>query len=446
MRNIVRAAGVLAGLAFSVVLSGEAQAVPAFAEQTGQPCAMCHVGGFGPQLTPFGREFKLDGYTMRAGSAFTVPVSAMAVASFVHTQKDQSSPPAPHYAVNDNTTIDQVNLFLAGGDGHHLGGFAQFTYDGVGRSFSWDNMDLRVSDRETFMGSDVVYGLSVNNNPTVQDEWNTLPAWGFPYTGSSLAPGPSAGPIIAGAISMTTIGVTAYAWWDSHIYTEAGAYFTPSHGFLRALGSDAQGAAGVIDGGAPYFRVAYQRDMGNSNFEVGAFGLFTNLEPPGTSGPLTDDYSDYGVDASYQYMGDSSSIYQVNARYTHEDQNLNSTFGASGSEKLNDSLEDLRLDLSYYWHNTIGATIQPFDTWGSRDTILYGGDRTFTPNSTGVLFQVDYTLFPNSDGPLGQRFNARVGAQYTVFTEFNGAASNFDGAGSNAGDNNTLRVFLWAVY
>ncbi len=38
-----------------------AQAVPAFARQTGQNCIACHVGGFGPQLTPFGRAFKLDG-------------------------------------------------------------------------------------------------------------------------------------------------------------------------------------------------------------------------------------------------------------------------------------------------------------------------------------------------------------------------------------------------
>ena len=65
-------------LAFT--LNRPASAVPAFAEQTGQQCAACHVGGFGPQLTKFGREFKLGGYTLRAKS-FNVPLSAMAVAS-----------------------------------------------------------------------------------------------------------------------------------------------------------------------------------------------------------------------------------------------------------------------------------------------------------------------------------------------------------------------------
>src|SRR5579859_5018024 len=56
-----------------------AEAVPAFAEQTGQPCKACHVGGFGPELTPFGREFKIGGYTLRTHSA--IPLSAMAIAS-----------------------------------------------------------------------------------------------------------------------------------------------------------------------------------------------------------------------------------------------------------------------------------------------------------------------------------------------------------------------------
>lgn len=86
-----------------------AMAVPAFTEQTGQVCAACHVGGFGPQLTPFGRDFKLSGYTLRASPEFTLPLSAIAIADFVHTQKDQS-PPAPDFGTNNNPTIDQIIL------------------------------------------------------------------------------------------------------------------------------------------------------------------------------------------------------------------------------------------------------------------------------------------------------------------------------------------------
>src|SRR5437868_3703208 len=116
-----------------------AAAVPAFAEQTGQPCSTCHIGAFGPQLTPFGRQFKLNGYTLH-NKEFAVPLSAMAELSFVHSAKDQAAPPAPHYATNDSATIDQISLFAAGRIGDHAGAFSQFTYDGVGRSFAWDNL------------------------------------------------------------------------------------------------------------------------------------------------------------------------------------------------------------------------------------------------------------------------------------------------------------------
>jgi hypothetical protein len=42
-------------------VSDVAHAVPAFAVQTGQLFAACHIGAFGPQLTPFGRAFKIGG-------------------------------------------------------------------------------------------------------------------------------------------------------------------------------------------------------------------------------------------------------------------------------------------------------------------------------------------------------------------------------------------------
>ncbi|MBI2734436.1 MAG: hypothetical protein HYX44_14390 [Aquabacterium sp.] len=41
------------------LMASQAQAVPSFARQTGQDCAACHIGAYGPQLTPFGIKFKL---------------------------------------------------------------------------------------------------------------------------------------------------------------------------------------------------------------------------------------------------------------------------------------------------------------------------------------------------------------------------------------------------
>ena len=38
------------------------------------------------------------------------------------------------------------------------------------------------------------------------------------------------------------------------------------------------------------------------------------------------------------------------------------------------------------------------------------------------------------------------GVQYTLYSCFNGAGKNTYGAGANASDNNTLRVFTWFSY
>jgi hypothetical protein len=89
--------------------------------------------------------------------------------------------------------------------------------------------------------------------------------------------------------------------------------------------------------------------------------------------------------------------------------------------------------------------VQYFNTTGSANPVIYAANRTFTPDSEGVNVQLDATLFPDSKSPLGPRFNARVGVQYTGYTEFNGAGRNFDGLGANARDNNAIRVFVWAA-
>ena len=250
----------LVALALLGLSATGARAVPAFAIQTGQTCNGCHVGGFGPQLTVFGREFKMRGYTTRTND-FNVPVSAMAIASYLNTQKDQPSPPAPHYGDNDNVALDQASLFVAGGLGSHLGGFVQGTYDGDARVFHWDNLDLRAVTNATILGTNMVLGASLNNAPTVQDPFNTLPAWGFPYTASGLAPAPDAGPLI-GALAQNSLGLTAYAWINGEIYVEAGGYRSLSQGFLARAGVDPFDPGSIQDT-APYGRIAYQKDFGD---------------------------------------------------------------------------------------------------------------------------------------------------------------------------------------
>ena len=56
----------------------QAQALPAFARQTGQNCVACHAGGQFPELTPYGRLFKMTGYTIGERA---LPLSVMGVFS-----------------------------------------------------------------------------------------------------------------------------------------------------------------------------------------------------------------------------------------------------------------------------------------------------------------------------------------------------------------------------
>jgi hypothetical protein len=144
-------------------------------------------------------------------------------------------------------------------------------------------------------------------------------------------------------------------------------------------------------------------------------------------------------------MGSGENIFQVNAIYTYERQRLDAS-ALLGSSLQSNSLNDLRADVSYYWRNMLGGTVGFFDTWGSADSILYGGNTALKPDSSGFLLQLDLTPFSNEPSALGARLNVRVGVQYRMFTKFDGGSSNYDGLGHNASDNNTLYLLLWFAY
>lgn len=146
------AASWISGLVAAALLlvSGAAQAVPSFARQTGQPCAMCHVGGFGPQLTDYGINFKLNAYTTTKGGDWIPPVAAMVITGFTHTSKSQDPSTLDGHSLtgtlkgNNNFTLDQVSLFVSGRISDHVGIFSQYTDDGIARHSSIDDVDLEL--------------------------------------------------------------------------------------------------------------------------------------------------------------------------------------------------------------------------------------------------------------------------------------------------------------
>ena len=96
----------------------------------------------------------------------------------------------------------------------------------VRASWNWDNTDIRYANTASIGPLDVIYGITANNNPTVQDVWNTTPAWAFPYAVSTLAPTPAARTLIEGAFAAHVVGVGAYAFINDMLYLELTGYRT----------------------------------------------------------------------------------------------------------------------------------------------------------------------------------------------------------------------------
>lgn len=448
-----------------------ASAVPSYARQTGMPCSQCHTLSFGPALTAYGRQFKLNGYTFGEGE-HPLPVALMIQGGFSHTDVAPPDPQAAHFAPNNNVSVDQVSLFVATRLTEHVGMFSQATYSGEARHFNWDNTDIRYARPLNLFGTDAIVGISLNNNPTVQDLWTSTPAWSFPYITSPLVPGASAGPVIDGALAQGVVGATAYTMIHDHVYLEAGAYRGLSDRWLGNVGLYPDNNL-HINGGAPYWRAAYQFSEGGHYFSVGTYGLDVKMQPDPTV-PATDRYTDIAFDATYQYtpqqilgnVYDIPGAIQATLSYTHEKQALAATFGAGGADNPSNHLNSLRFDVTYAYRQTWSAGLGGFDITGGKDLTLYGScspDPTIPPaiGCTGGPFTGSANGSPNTRGyvaqfecvPLGKMtswgrpwVNLRLGLQYTGYLKFNGGTSNYDGFGRNASQNNSLFLFSWMAF
>ena len=432
---------VVVTLAFS---SDRANALPSFAQQTGMACAQCHTVAYGPALTAYGRQFKLNGYVFGEDSS-AIPLALMVQGGFTHTTKDQVDRPAPHFATNDNLSVDQVSGFYGGRITKSVGAFVQVTYSGEDRHTHWDNLDVRYAHSITMADHSVVFGVSVNNNPTVQDLWNSTPGWGFPYITSALAPTPAAGPLISGGLAQLVLGATAYAMVDDHLYLEAGGYRGLSNGGLSRAGIGADSSP-HMDGVAPYWRGNWQMNIGAQYFSAGLFGLNAKLRSDPTR-PATDRFDDLGFDATYQYTNEAHAL-AANFALIHEKQSLDASFGAGNSARNDNHLNTASVDVSYSYRQTWATSVGLFDTSGSADMSLYGpapvsGSLTGSPDSRGYILLLEYIPFGKIDSFARPWLNLRVGLQYTGYTRFNGAGSNYDGFGRAASDNNTLFGFFW---
>ena len=444
----------------SVILlnSPGADAMPSFSRQTGAACSQCHTQSFGPNLTPFGRDFKLGGYTMGGGSGKAAELpkfGGMVQGSFTNTQKDQTVQSAeqpdaalrPTYSPNNNVTFDQASVIYAGRIYGKVGAFSQLTYNGYDKKFEMDNTDIRFADQldlDDLIGLDIpmTYGISLNNNPTVQDLWNTTPVWGFPYNGSGVQPSVGATPLLDGALGAQVGGATAYTMINNLLYLEAGAY-----GSFSSNAQNAFGVAGpdrvILNNPAPYWRVALQQDWKGHYFSLGHYGMSADVSQPGrdlTYG--TNNYTDLAVDATYQYMANPKHIFEAKTSYIYEDQNLSAARAAAGDPSTGRTyLATYNLNLAYTFDQTYGLTFAYKKINGSHSPILEEGvviDQT-RPNSQFYTAELVYVPFGKSTSYLNPWLNLRTSLQYIGYSQANG--TNVD-----AQFNNTFMINGWLAF
>ncbi len=423
----------LAGLVLTAIPVYKAIAIPSFARQTGLPCTSCHT--IYPQLTAFGREFKVNGYTLGDGP-FYGRISAWAQGSFTHTEEDQSGGAAPGFGVNNNFAFDQGSFFFGGKIIGKVGAFLQGTYDGVERVWGWDNMDIRFADQTSLAGAPLVYGASVNNNPGVQDLWNTTPVWGFPFDSSPLAPAPAAATLIEGGLGQVSVGATAYGLWNNQVYVEAGIYHILSQSVIDALTGSADGVP-KSDGVAPYWRLAWQQESGSQSLELGTFGLHAALYPNAIKIAGSDTFTDIGFDLQHQYFFGNSSITSRLAIIL-EFQNLDASFALGGADRHTGNLQTLNGSVNYVYDNTVGLTAGLTHIWGAPDAAFYGTP-TGSPNSTAITLQADWLPLANSPFKFYPWFDPRFSTQYIHYFQF-------DGNGGSANDNDTLFLLMTLTF
>lgn len=444
----------LATMALACLLGVQpASAVPSFARQTGQPCAACHTAF--PELTPFGRRFKLSGYTLQGGDPKIPPIAAMLMPSFTHTQSplDAGTQP-PGLKTNDNFVTQQVTGFYAGRVYGNVGAFIQVSGDPVGGAVWFDASDVRYVDSFKLFGADAFWGVTVNNTPTVQDAWNTTDAWGFPEIGSTIAPAFAPPGTHIDALAQSVAGAGAYVFWNDMLYAELTAYGGYNKSTLEAFGMQPGPSPDVQEGVQPYWRLALEPHWGDHYLMIGTFGMYGRTVPGGVFGFGTDDYTDIGFDSQYQYDGDKFSV-TLKLSDIIEYQQFNSTFAQGGSSNLNDRLNSFKANASFVWDHTYSLTAGYFNVSGTSDPIFdtaaYGGPGSVAkPNGEGLIFDAAYLPFSHgSPGPYST-YNARIGIQYVEYLKLYGGTTNFDGTGlggtHNAAGNNTVFLYAWLAF
>ncbi len=435
---------VSASAVFALLYPAGANAVPSFARQTGMACAACH-NGF-PELTRFGRQFKLDGYVFTGKeqiedgkgdekylkiSAIS-PFSVMVQASYTDTKGANKSDPGTR---GNFDFPQQFSLFYAGEIAPNLGAFLQVTHSDNSAGFGMDNSELRYARHLDLGSKDLLVGAVINNNPSMSDVWQTTPVWGYPYQSPLSFEKP-----LSWGVGQQVGGVGAYALLDNSWYGELMLYKAMGSGGQNTPLTDPWGdptVSSAVDGWAPYWRLAYQGSFGDNYIEVGAFGMTTKLygtaagasngSTTATTGPA-DTFSDLAIDAQYErpFGDDSLTVHAVAAREKIK----------PDAYRINNP-DVTQPDVTFKVFNLNGTY-----HFGANKALTLAMVRTSGDGADPASYQAGIKTGTNAlvgEGAYYPWQNVRLSLQYVKYSRYLGTSS-------GASDNNSIYALAWVLF
>ncbi len=431
-----------------------ALAVPAYSRQTNTECAACHTGGFGPNLTPHGIRFKLGGYVDSDGKGGHIPLSLIAQYS-----SNRTEPGNPGTRGQTDSRLTNFDLYLAGKLFGEVGAFVKLarTDSPTRTTTALNEVDIRFAREAQLGGRDVQWGLSLNNNPGVQDPVNGMPAWGFGAfgPGRDFVQGTRTGTLLnkaQGGLAYRVVGLSGFAVLDKSWYGELGSYRSLSRADQDSIGLPVRTPGAVV--GDPgrlsntvYWRGLWMKDAKTQFVSLGVFGLNTDLQED-RIGPRNR-VNDVGIDATYMYLGDREHVLHLRGSHIVERRSYGATvrnpFFPVASQSSG-KITETALGGTYYYKDKIGLL-------GLRTRVRTNADPAlFLPNGKADTTTNVVALFWNVWGregdwaPIGT--NLQLGIARFGFSRFNGSATNIFGGPVpvNASDLKQTQIYARAAF
>ena len=176
---------------------------------------------------------------------------------------------------------------------------------------------------------------------------------------------------------------------------------------------------------------------------MGAYGIDASIHPGNglpLQGPPTNTATSPAM-LQYQFIGEDQ-FSRCCRPISHEKQTLDASFADMLAANDDNTLDTFKLAGEYSYQRTIGGSLGVLQHHRQqRCRCLYAqapvvGSANNSPDSRGYIAEINYLPF----------LNTKLQLQYTVYDKFNGLGTNYDGAGRNASDNNTLYLLAWVNF